>query len=138
MVTAEDQYHGQGRSHCEEYDRPDRQPHLSPAEPRLPRGRRRRWQWRIGHIARRGRIRVDHRELPRPGGTGNATGAGPPDTAVLAALDSSPADGYLSAGFLAMPRAMTSSNAGLIAGRRGLGRGGGAKRGAGMALCRLP
>ena len=45
--------------------------------------------------------------------------------AAVAALASSPADEYLSDGFLAMPRATTSSNARVMPRRMMLGRGGG-------------
>ena len=58
------------------------------------------------------------------GGTGGAGAAGIA-TAAVAALASSPAEVYLSLGCLAMPRAITSSNALLIPRRMMLGRGGG-------------
>src|SRR5260370_10338805 len=67
------------------------------------------------------------------GGLGKAAGAGgtlAPDAAAVAALASSPVEENRSAGFLAMPLEMTSSNARLIPRRMMLGRGGVANMGA--------
>ena len=92
------------------------------------RRRRRRQGRRVRRVARAGRVRVDRRELA--GGCGLARrrgrrGAATWPAAAVAALASSPADAYRSAGCLAMPLAMTSSNARLIPRRMMLGRGGG-------------
>jgi hypothetical protein len=57
-------------------------------------------------------------------GSGGRGGSTAP-TAALAALASAPADEYLSEGFFAKPRAITSSNAREMPRRMMLGRGGG-------------
>ena len=57
-------------------------------------------------------------------GSGGRGGTTEPAAAV-AALASSPAVAYLSDGFFAIPRAITSSNARVMPGRMMLGRGGG-------------